>query len=97
AIGSRAPQAQVAAAPGPHEAREDDERVRWNGVPGGDLVRNQGHLYGEEHQVRPVERREAFPETGAASEVVIRGGQRVLRLEAKAPGPPGVPGVPPPP
>ena len=46
AVGLRGPQAQVASAPGPHEAREDDEGVRWDRVPGGDLVRDQGHLQG---------------------------------------------------
>src|SRR5262249_7509611 len=88
-------EAQVAPAPGPHEAREDAEGVRWDRVPGGDLVRDQGHLHGQDHQVRPGERRSAFPEAGAASEVVIRGGQGVLRLEAEAPDPQVVLEVPP--
>src|SRR5215467_6787945 len=75
---------QVASAPGAHEAREDGEGVGRDRVPGGDLVRGEGRLNGEDHQVRPVERRPAFPEAGAASEVVIRRGQWVLRLEAEA-------------
>src|SRR5262249_48772241 len=85
AVGLRGPHAQVASALGPHEAREDGEGVRWNRVSGGDLVRDEPrHLHGEDHQVRPAERRPAFPEAGAASAIVIRGGQGALRLEAEA-------------
>ena len=50
----------------------------------GDLVRDKGDLRGQDHQVRPAERRPTLPEREAAAEIVIRGGARVLGLEAEA-------------
>src|SRR5262249_61105672 len=57
------------------------------GGAGGDVGGGGGRLNGEGQEVRAVEGRPAFPEAGAASEVVIQGGQWVLRLEAEAPYP----------
>src|SRR5215831_14999235 len=53
AIGLRASDPEIASAEGPHETREEGEGVRWDHVPGGDLVRDQRHLRGQNHQIGP--------------------------------------------
>src|SRR5215470_12092003 len=83
----RASDPEIASAEGPHETREEGEGVRWDHVPGGDLVRDQRHLCGKDHQIGPGKCGPAFPETRGASEIVVRGRQRMLRLKAQAPYP----------
>src|SRR5215831_3168227 len=87
AIGLPASDPEIASAEGPHETREEGEGVRWDHVPGGDLVRDQRHLRGQDHQIGPGKCGPAFPETRGASEIVIRGRQRMLCLKAQAPYP----------
>src|SRR5262249_58284919 len=60
-----------------------------------DLVRDEGDLRGQDHQVGPAECRPTSPEGGAAPEIVIRGGARVLGLEAEAVQPDVILEVPP--
>ena len=84
AIVPRRLQSQVAPALGPYEGRHDAEAVGRHWILGGDLVRDKGDLRGQDHQVRPAERRPTLPEREAAAEIVIRGGARVLGLEAEA-------------
>src|SRR5215475_14992766 len=87
AIGLRASDPEIASAEGPHETREDGEGVRWDHVPGGDLVGDQRHLRGKDHQIGPGKCGPAFPETRGASEIVIRARQRMLGLKAQTPYP----------
>src|SRR5215510_301985 len=87
AIGFRASDPEIASTEGPHETREDGEGVRWDHVPGGDLVRDQSRLRGQDHQIGPGKCGPAFPETRGTSEIVIRGRQRMLGLKAQAPYP----------
>src|SRR6516225_6977104 len=84
AIVPRRLQPQVAPALRPNEGRHDAEAVGWDRILGGDLVRDKGDLRSQDHQVRPAERRPTLPEGEAAAEIVIRGGARVLGLEAEA-------------
>src|SRR5262245_3642787 len=77
AIGLCASDPEIASAEGPHETREDGEGIRWDHVPGGDLVRDQRPLRGQDHQIWPGKCGPAFPETRGASEIVIRGRQRM--------------------
>src|SRR5215475_9618362 len=87
ASGLRASDPEIASAEGPHETREDGEGIRWDHVPGGDLVRDQRHLHGKDHQIGPGKCGPAFPEKRGASEIVIRGRQGMLCLKAQAPYP----------
>jgi hypothetical protein len=84
AIGVRASDPEIASAEGPHETREDGEGVRWDHVSYGDLVRDQRYLRGKDHQIGPGKCGPALPKTSAASEIVIRGRQRMLCFKAQA-------------
>src|SRR5262249_16737734 len=87
AIGLPAADPEIASAEGSHETREDGEGIRWDHVACGDLVRDQRHLHVKEHQIGPRKCGPTFPETRAASEIVIRGRQSLLCLKAQAPYP----------
>src|SRR5215475_8911711 len=84
AIGFRASDPEIASTEGPHETREDGEGVRGDHVPGGDLVRDQSRLCGKDHQIGPGKGGPAVPETSGASEIVIRGRQRMRCFKAQA-------------
>src|SRR5262249_33748330 len=88
-------QTQVAPALGPYEGRHDAEAVGRDRILGGDLVRDKGDLRGQDHQVRPAERRPTSPEGEAAAEIVIPGGARGLGREAEAVQPAVILEVPP--
>src|SRR5262249_32963749 len=87
ALGLRASDSEIASAEGPHETGKHSEGVRWDHVACGDLVRDQGPLRGQDHQIGPGQWGPACPETRGASEIVIRGRQRLLCLKAQAPYP----------